>query len=81
MSHISMGVETVKHLLFECPKANELWHILGPGDAIRKACVIDHVGGTALEYLLNVLDDEVVVLGQARLKEIVAKITWCFWWE
>lgn len=75
----SMGFETVKHLLFECPKANELWHILGLGDAIRKACVIDHVGGTVLECLLNVLDDEVFVLSQARLKEIVATITWYLW--
>jgi hypothetical protein len=43
--------EDVKHLLFECDMARELWSSLGISDVIGEAIQVDRSGSVVLEHL------------------------------
>lgn len=75
------SADTIKHLLFECSQAKDLWRLLGVEDVISNACQIDHAGPAVLEFLLNIPGHEVLVLGQGRFKEIIVVSSWYLWWE
>ena len=55
--------EDVKHLLFEYSLASEVWNPPGLGDIIHKSCVSGLSWEETLEYLLNFLDQEAMILG------------------
>jgi hypothetical protein len=43
------GCEDIKHLLFTCKRAQEVWKEMGLEDYIKTACDIDHSGSVVLE--------------------------------
>lgn len=49
------GAEDIKHLLFLCPRAKEIWSHLGLNEAVRQACEFDCSGQNVLEFLLEEL--------------------------
>ena len=51
------GPEDLRHLLFICPSAQELWHELGIFQCIQEASNIDLSSSAVLEYLLRLPDN------------------------
>jgi hypothetical protein len=48
-----LGPEDVKHLLFTCARAKEVWEKLGILDSINQACIVDASGSVVLEHILH----------------------------
>lgn len=63
------SADIIKHFLYECSKANDLWSLLGVEDVITRACHVDHSGPTILEFLLKIPDHEVSVIGQGERRK------------
>lgn len=45
--------EDIKHTLFSCFGAMEIWRKMGLKEVIKEACVVDRDGSAILEYLLD----------------------------
>ena len=73
--------ESVKHMLFLCPKAKQVWYMLGLQEVIERGCAVDRAGEAVLEYLLSVPANETMVLGQGKGPLIIAIACWFLWWE
>jgi hypothetical protein len=76
-----IGAEDIKHLLFECQRARQVWDHLGLGQVIDNACAIDRAGQAVLEHILY---NEVHLLssvGNASIPELVVVTAWHLWWE
>lgn len=56
------GEEDLKHLLFRCNLANELWNRLGVMDIIDDAVVIDRPGYVILEHLLLLPESQLHIM-------------------
>jgi ribonuclease HI len=75
------GAEDIKHLLFECQRARQVWDHLGLGQVINIACDIDRAGQAVLEQIIS---NEIHVMppeGTASIPELVAVTAWYLWWE
>lgn len=59
----SSGQEDTKHLLFQCQKAKEVWRRLGLDEIISRACDVDGAGEAVLEFLLQLPDPDLSILG------------------
>lgn len=57
----NQGAEDVKHLLFQCSHAKELWRRLGITDHIELALPVDRSGSVVLEHLFSLADEQVRV--------------------
>lgn len=68
----SVGADDALHLLFECCKAAEVWHRLGLGDFIKKACTTDRAGEAVLDFLMQTSVQEFGLIGQNNIHEIIA---------
>ena len=59
----------------------EVWKLLGIDEIIKKALLVDMAGEVILEHLLCLPEQDVQVLGQPKLKEMVATTAWYLWYE
>ena len=75
----SNGAEDTKHVLFLCRKAKEVWGKFGLHELINKDCVVDHAGEAVLEFLIFMLDLELVIAGSQNTHEFIAITAWYFW--
>ena len=75
------GAEDVKHLLFLCHRAKQVWKNLGLDRIISQACEIDRAGQAILESIICDGVPGSPVLGQSALAETFAITCWYLWWE
>ena len=75
------GPESIRHLLFVCPVAIQVWKLLGVWDVIQRGLAMNTCGEVMLDYLLSLPDDHIHVLGLPKLRETVATCCWYLWWE
>jgi hypothetical protein len=73
--------ESIRHLLFECPVAVQVWKLLGVLDVIKNGLEMNMSGEVVLEFLLSLPDNHIHVLGLPKLRETVATCCWFLWWE
>jgi hypothetical protein len=72
--------EDVKHLLFQCDTARDLWRTLGLLDVIDEAMQLDRSGSVILEILFRGQDLMMPGFASLGLKEVVAVTCWYLWW-
>jgi ribonuclease HI len=74
-----LGPEDIKHLLFLCPVATDLWRALGISEIINEALVVDRAGSAVLESLLSGQDKKFPNFDMG-LGETIAVACWYMWW-
>jgi ribonuclease HI len=74
------GAEDVRHLLFTCPAAVQVWQNLGIHHIILDALQVDLAGSAVLEYLMNRQDNTMRGFSDVGLKEIISVTSWYLWW-
>ena len=75
-----VGPEDVRHLLFECIPARELWEKFGVLDSIRSALHVDRSGSIVLEDLLNLPTTPFHLMPTIRSIDVIAVGCWYLWW-
>lgn len=71
----------VKHLLFTCTRAREVWSALWVSEVIDKYLMLDRSGLVVLEAILCSNQKDVPVLNDLGFKELIA-IGCCYiWWQ
>ena len=66
------AAEDIKHLLFECLTARELWRGLGILEILDEAATVDRSGSVILEHLLLAEDKPVPMKPNLDIKQILA---------
>jgi ribonuclease HI len=74
------GAEDIRHLLFMCPTAVELWTELGIKYIIDDATSVDRAGSGILEYLFRSSTNSFPGMQIVKLKETIAVACWYLWW-
>jgi hypothetical protein len=71
--------EDIRHLLFQCITARELWSLLGLEEILDEALVVDLSGSAVLEHVIRM--PSVPLHGfQFGLKETSVIACWHLWW-
>jgi hypothetical protein len=76
-----VGPEDIRHLLFTCLRAREIWSNLGLSVYIDKAVLGERSGSTILEDLLRRPTSDAPVLGTLKLVETIVVACWYVWWQ
>jgi hypothetical protein len=74
-----LGPEDIKHLLFLCPVATDVWRALGISKIINEALVVDRAGSAVLESLLSGQDKKFPNFDMG-LGETIVVACWYLWW-
>jgi hypothetical protein len=74
------GAEDIRHLLFTCSTAADLWADLGIKDLIDDATLVDRAGSGILEYLFCSPVNSFPGMQVVQLKEMMAVACWYLWW-
>jgi hypothetical protein len=74
------GAEDIRHLLFICPAAQEIWQAMELQDLIQEAVSTDRAGSAILEHILRREDNEIHGFQSVSLKEVVMTTCWYLWW-
>jgi len=53
LSNVSDGAEDIKHALFSCNRAREVWGALGIWDVIEKLLSIDRSGSVLIQEIIG----------------------------
>jgi hypothetical protein len=75
------GAEDIRHLMFTCDRAKDVWKALGLDHVINQALSLDRSGSVVLEEILRDKRKKSPVLGQLGLQETVAVAAWYIWWQ
>jgi hypothetical protein len=70
----------VRHLLFQCQSAIELWSSLGLQPVIEEAASADMAGSAMLEHILRRQDNSLPGFSNIGLKETISMACWYLWW-
>jgi ribonuclease HI len=70
----------MRHLLFTCPVAVDMWHIMGIHEIIEDALNEDREGSAVLENVINRADNSLQGFQSVNYKEVVLTICWYLWW-
>ena len=70
------GAEDIRHILFLCKPAVEIWQRLGIYDIIVDALVIDQSGSAILEYLLMSTSGSLPHASSVEIREAIATAGW-----
>jgi ribonuclease HI len=65
--------EDIKHVLFSCEHALDIWRKLGLVEKIEEAMIVDRAGSAVLEELLVHQHDD-------GLRELILTAAWYIWW-
>jgi ribonuclease HI len=76
----NQGPEDIRHLLFQCQPAIELWSSLGLQLVIEEAASADMAGSAMLEHILRREDNSLPGFSDIGLKETVSVACWYLWW-
>ena len=72
--------EDVRHLLFDCCHARELWKNLGVSKIIDEAKRIDRSGYVIMEHLILAPDVPLAIKPNLNIKQVVLVGFWYLWW-
>jgi ribonuclease HI len=72
--------EDIKHLLFSCARAKQIWSDLGLSELIESVMEVDRSGSVVIEEIIR-RGDRVEAIGNIGLAEIVLIAGWYIWWE
>uniref|UniRef100_A0A8R7R0X7 Reverse transcriptase zinc-binding domain-containing protein n=1 Tax=Triticum urartu TaxID=4572 RepID=A0A8R7R0X7_TRIUA len=75
------GPEDIRHLLFTCNRAREVWHALGLEELIDNALVVDRLDSVILEYILYHPTWRSPIWGGVGLQESILIACWYTWWQ
>uniref|UniRef100_A0A8R7QFL0 Reverse transcriptase zinc-binding domain-containing protein n=1 Tax=Triticum urartu TaxID=4572 RepID=A0A8R7QFL0_TRIUA len=70
------GAEDIKHLMFTCYRAKQVWRALGILDIVEEVTRIDRSGSIVLEEILRRSNNKSPVLGHVGLKELIVVGSW-----
>lgn len=73
--------DNIRHWLFECPIAVEVWNLLGLYDEMEKALLMNRSEEVILEFLLSLPDNHIHVLGLPKFIETITICCWFLRWE
>jgi hypothetical protein len=73
------GAEDIKHMIFTCDRAKQVWCSLGIEEKIQRLLMTDHSGSVILEEIFT-RDDQVHTL-EVGIAELVITASWYIWWE
>jgi ribonuclease HI len=73
--------EDIKHLLFRCERASEVWREPGLLPEIKQYLKNELSGSVILEQILCSEKRKLAVLDQVGLQEVVAVGSWYIWWQ
>lgn len=76
-----MGPEDIKHLMFSCVHARQVWLSLGILDVVEDDSKLDKSGSVVLEEIMRRPSNKSLVLGHVGLKEIIITRAWYMWWQ
>ena len=74
------GCEDIKHMLFTCDRAREVWRCLGVWDRIEEVLNIDRSGSILMEEIIRI-GGKIPALNNVGLVELVLTAGWYIWWE
>ena len=75
------GAKDIKHLMFTCYRAKQVWRALGILDIIEEVTRIDRSGSIILEEILRRPNNKSPILGHVGLKELIVVGSWYIWWQ
>ena len=73
------GAEDIKHMLFTCDRAREVWRSLGIWESIQRLLGTDRSGLVILEEIIR--RGEWVDVLDVGLAELILTGVWYIWWE
>ena len=73
--------EDMCHMIFKCPRAQEIWNCLGLGDCIRAALTMDRSGSMVLEEMVCSNKPGGIVCNVSNIAETVMITSWYIWWS
>jgi hypothetical protein len=76
----NLGPEDIRHLLFQCPVAKNLWESIGINGIIEDAILDDRAGSAVLENLLKREDNNLNGMPNTGLIETTVVACWYLWW-
>ena len=74
------GVEDVRHLMFQCVHAKEVWRRLGMLELVEDSIPVDRSGSIILEHLLSLPDNLFLIHSRVNFKQALVVGTWYLWW-
>lgn len=74
------GPEDIRHMLFQCDLARNLWSGLGLTDRINHAVQVNRSRSAVVEFLLVEHDSPLQIMPRINCKEIIATGCWYIWW-
>lgn len=75
------GAEDLRHLMFTCERAKQIWKKLGLHEIITEVLPIDRSGSVILEELLTQPARQSPILGRLGLRESLLVGAWYIWWQ
>ena len=72
------GAEDIKHILFTCGRAKEVWRALSVWDLVAQSIDVDRSGSVVLEEIIR--KGEQVCSMDVGLAEIILTRGWYIWW-
>lgn len=74
------GAEDVKHLLFQCVHAKDVWRRLGMLELIEDSTPVDRSGSVVFEHLLSLPDNQLLIHSRVNFKQALVVGAWYLWW-
>lgn len=74
------GAEDIRHLLFLCTSARDLWASLGLTQLINQALAVDRSGSAIFEFIFSLPDQQLAVHKELNFKQAIAVGGWYLWW-
>ena len=74
------GAKDIKHLLFDCIHARELWSRLGISETIAEARSVNRLGSIILEHLLLGGSSPAPLKPNLDVKQVIVVGSWYLWW-
>ena len=81
MPSMQARAEDMRHLMFTCERAKEVWKKLGLHEIIGEVIQIDRSGSVILEELLTQPARHSPVLGRLGFRESLVVGAWYIWWQ
>ena len=77
----NQGPDDIRHMLFECKLAMNVWKMLGLELVIKQTLKVDKAGELVLAHLLCLPEQQIQVLGLPKFRETMATTAWYLWYE
>ena len=74
------GAEDIKHALFSCNRAREVWGALGIWDVIEKLLSVDRSGSVPIQEIIG-RRGLATGLSNVGVAELILTGCWYIWWQ